>query len=894
MYTLRNQKFEIHFDEDTGNVAGIYSRDDVHHMNWVEGKIQWGVPVLFPMPIQAFGEEEINKYLFRTKSVTCTEEGVTSIYEKSNIQITATRQLGEDGYYVELYIVKNIGDMDAFLSKGRLGIAATFNDNYQDADTCLTKRCHTHLWCVGNTGYVNGVRMSSCPPHLGLAVTEGALEGYCNLRNTKNRDSNDRGDFILNTKSVVLGAGESFQVGWKLFFYEGDFFDAYGAIHGSLYAQAKNYTLYIGEEMDITAFYHGNAESISVTMDGEEIPYVQEGNTVKIHHKPASQGEKIIEITVNDKTTHVKILITSSFEENLKKRAEFITQKQQYHKTGSHLDGAYLIYDKETKELVYDSANDHNGGRERIGMGVVVACYLQEKKDEELMESLMKYVSFVKRELFDSATGEVYNDAPRNNSYYRLYNYPWAATLWIEMFRLTKEKQYLHDMYKVLNGYYNGGGDRFYAIGIPMKEAIDLLNQNQLVEEANDLLQRMTVHGENLINNSLNYPAHEVKYEQSIVGPAVSYLLQLYQLTKREEFLKEGEKQLKVLQAFGFKQPDYHLNEIAVRHWDGYWFGKSKLLGDTFPHYWSVLSGDVFARYSKITGEKSYKKQSEQIFRNNLCLFDEEGFGSCAYLYSNHVNGIKGEFYDPWANDQDWALYYGYKWMKRYSLKGKKILTFGDSIVDGHMYKKAAFVEFVAEKEGMIIEGKYANNGAKVLTDTVDVNTGLGGMILKDQVLVAARENKNPDFIIFDGGTNDAYPPVLEVLGKSDNPNETTDTFAGAFRKTIETMRTSWPNAKIIYVAVHKLGGRDKEVQEKLHKIQMEICKELQITVANLYDESPFDANDKAMREKYSFDKLADGLPAPGENPTGTHPNFLAIKEFYVPLVSKTLRQLMS
>lgn len=31
-------------------------------------------------------------------------------------------------------------------------------------------------------------------------------------------------------------------------------------------------------------------------------------------------------------------------------------------------------------------------------------------------------------------------------------------------------------------------------------------------------------------------------------------------------------------------------------------------------------------------------------------------------------------------------------------------MTFGDSIIDGHLYKKAGFMEFVAEQEGMSVK----------------------------------------------------------------------------------------------------------------------------------------------------------------------------------------------
>ena len=97
-------------------------------------------------------------------------------------------------------------------------------------------------------------------------------------------------------------------------------------------------------------------------------------------------------------------------------------------------------------------------------------------------------------------------------------------------------------------------------------------------------------------------------------------------------------------------------------------------------------------------------------------------------------------------------------------LTGKKVLTFGDSIVDGHLYKKAGFMEFVAEQEGMSVR-KYANNGACVMPGNPVDEEGLGGMILEDQIRKAAEDGHDPDYVVFDGGTNDAYAPVMEKLG---------------------------------------------------------------------------------------------------------------------------------
>ena len=224
------------------------------------------------------------------------------------------------------------------------------------------------------------------------------------------------------------------------------------------------------------------------------------------------------------------------------------------------------------------------------------------------------------------------------------------------------------------------------------------------------------------------------------------------------------------------------------------------------------------------------------------------------------------------------------------NLTGKKVITFGDSIVDGHLYKKAGFMEFVAEQEGLSVV-KYANNGACIMPGSPVDEAGLGGMILEDQILRAAKDGLSPDYVVFDGGTNDAYEPVMEHLGDADGDDLKTDTFAGSFRKTIHAIRENWPKAKIIYVAVHRLGYRNRAVQEALRKIELTVCARMGVTVADIYGECELDTADEAMCRRYSFDVLKDGLPAPGDQPTGTHPNFEAVREFYLPVVSEVMKR---
>ena len=184
----------------------------------------------------------------------------------------------------------------------------------------------------------------------------------------------------------------------------------------------------------------------------------------------------------------------------------------------------------------------------------------------------------------------------------------------------------------------------------------------KMLEETEELVKHYTVHAENIISNGTSYPKHEVNFEQTIVAPAVTHLQNMCMITGDKRFLIKSEAHIDVLKRFNGHQPDYRLYETAIRHWDGFWFGKRRLYGDTFPHYWSSLSGISFLERYKLTGEKEYLIKANASVRACLSLFTPDGRGSCAYIYPFSANGIKGEFYDPWANDQDFALYYIYKY----------------------------------------------------------------------------------------------------------------------------------------------------------------------------------------------------------------------------------------
>lgn len=370
-------------------------------------------------------------------------------------------------------------------------------------------------------------------------------------------------------------------------------------------------------------------------------------------------GEYMLSISADTVKTTCRLLVQERPEELAAKRCAFIVGHQQYHGKIKELQGAYLPYDNEEKILVCTPENDFNAGRERTGMGVLIARALQQNllKDREKAEqSLREYRAFYLRELVNAATGLVCNCSGKDNSYFRLYNYPWAVTFFLECWKLWGEKEDLKTAVRITEKFYEQDGFRFYPIEMPIVMLCQELKKAGEQEDLKTVKDLFRCHADQLIEIGTAYPASEVNYEQSIVQPAAEVILQVYEVTGEEKYLRGAEQQIAVLELFDGQQPDYHLHETAIRHWDGYWFGKRRVFGDTFPHYWSAENGRTFKRYARLTEDKEYNIRGEHSLRGVLSMFFEDGTATCAYLYPYSVNGQKTDFADPYANDQDWGL----------------------------------------------------------------------------------------------------------------------------------------------------------------------------------------------------------------------------------------------
>ena len=644
----------VSFDDAKGGVRAVSVKGDADEMNWVEGLGEWGTPAP-EMQLRFVGAR--------------TEGAVqTVVWTNRSIRLDVRREAVGDTL-AERYVF-TAGDYPVQFGRGDIGIYTTFNDNYEDAITCQKRRCHAHLWCGGAFGGVRAVKMGFAPTELGLFLTEGTLDGYSVRRIAADR-SNDRGDFILHPEPFALRPGESKVLSWKLVAYpEGEFRAA--ALKSGPAATLIGFeheTVFAGETFRIVADCAEPVKNCRVTANGRTISASVEGRRVSVAYRPDSTGEVKFVFEVNGRRHRAVGYVADDLATLVDRRVKTILRENQCADEKSPLDGAYLPYDNEEGHIRYDYFNpNHNAARERAGMALLVARWAQTHPSPELTASLERYERFLTSQIWEESTGEVYNGIYLREVRHRHYNAPWFVRFWCEMYYLTKKPIYLDRMEKGIRRYYERAGTSFYPVCCNFSECLAVLRGAG--RDVTGLERLVRAHVDLILARGNGYPAQEVRFEQTLVTPPAAILADYCEHVKRDAVaLAALSNHVAMLKRFDGDAPDHKLAGLPIRHWDAFWFGKSKLYGDTIPHYWGCLSANDYEAFARLTGDADALRRAERVYRNLLCLFFADGHASCAYVNPFTVTMVdragktveparRGEFFDAYSNDQDFALYY--------------------------------------------------------------------------------------------------------------------------------------------------------------------------------------------------------------------------------------------
>lgn len=202
-------------------------------------------------------------------------------------------------------------------------------------------------------------------------------------------------------------------------------------------------------------------------------------------------------------------------------------------------------------------------------------------------------------------------------------------------------------------------------------------------------------------------------------------------------------------------------------------------------------------------------------------------------------------------------------------LNQKKIAFFGDSIT----YASGSYAHTIPENNNMI-GYNLAVGGMTFAIDDADTTSS---NILKR---MRERVNYDLDYIIFQGGVNDAFQhkALGVMLDETDFTSETDEsTFGGAFESACRLVVSNpkWIGKKVGFIANAKIP-RNTTLRQYID-LAKQICKKYSIPVLDLWNESGLCAGIQSVNDTlYEIDESYNT-----EHGGGTHPNALGYAVIY-------------
>ncbi len=219
--------------------------------------------------------------------------------------------------------------------------------------------------------------------------------------------------------------------------------------------------------------------------------------------------------------------------------------------------------------------------------------------------------------------------------------------------------------------------------------------------------------------------------------------------------------------------------------------------------------------------------------------------------------------------------------VQRYrQLRGKRVLSFGDSIMFGMGNNEKGISDMIAEKYGMTAYD-YAVSGA-----TFGLKSGRSH--IADQILSASGSSIKSDVILINGGTNDTvFVNHGKMVGGSDPKNFDEKTFAGGFEYSAYLLRKYWKNVPVVYIRAHHMVPLEEEDEKKYGATALRIAEKWRLEIVDIFSDTEFSTERADMREAYTMyrDKLGQC--------DGIHPTARGYAKYYLPLVSEKVSSLL-
>ena len=220
--------------------------------------------------------------------------------------------------------------------------------------------------------------------------------------------------------------------------------------------------------------------------------------------------------------------------------------------------------------------------------------------------------------------------------------------------------------------------------------------------------------------------------------------------------------------------------------------------------------------------------------------------------------------------------------LRRYAFfNGKRVISFGDSIMFGMGNSGEGITDLIAQKYGMECRD-YSLSGATF-------GKVVGRSHIPNQVKKAINLNDTADIILVNGGTNDMRKlPLGKMNPNFDIKKPDITTYAGGMEYALALIEKAWPDVPVVYVRAHDTDCCDDKTERRFGEYGLKIAERWGLSTVDIFSESGFDPDDTRLRNTYTMTSSDTGE---GDS---VHPTALGYAKYYLPLVSDEIENLLS
>ena len=210
-------------------------------------------------------------------------------------------------------------------------------------------------------------------------------------------------------------------------------------------------------------------------------------------------------------------------------------------------------------------------------------------------------------------------------------------------------------------------------------------------------------------------------------------------------------------------------------------------------------------------------------------------------------------------------------------LKGKTVLSFGDSIMYGDGNNGIGIAQLLSERYG---------------TTTIDYSKGgstfgiaSGREQISDQILRSIKNKDKADIVLINGGTNDMRKvQCSEISDDFEYKKHGREFFCNGMEYALGLIKDNYKDTPILYIRAHNMEFSLERNELHYGKKALDICEKWKVDAVDIFNDTDMNTHDDDMKYKYTFHSRTC------INGDSVHPNRMGYYKYYVPLTVEKIK----